>query len=503
VRLCGAQPHIAPAYLIQDTTPTSPLCVKCLIKKNLQRLRERLRMPLTANTPWDELTVGAEAQITRLCVADDLYVFAHASGNLNPMHTPEFDIDGDGAPDTVAPSMWIAALISAVLGNVLPGPGTLYRSQSLRFLDRARTGDTLIARVKLIEKLPDFGARFATWVERGDGVRIAEGEAEVTAPSKKAAYDLEQIPGFVLQKHLHFDRLLERAEALEPMPTAVVAPEEATALGGALLAWRRNLITPLLIGRRAHIMRAAADHGASIDGLEIIDVADHDAAAARAVELFHQGRVRALMKGHLHTDELLRHVVKKDGGLRTRRRISHVFVMDVPGVPHLLLITDAAINIAPDLEAKAEIIQNAIDLARAIGIAQPKVGVLSAVETVNPNIPSSIEAAALSKMAERGQITGGLVDGPLAMDNAIDLEAAKTKGIKSLVAGRADILMVPNLEAGNILAKQLIFVAHAESGGLVLGAQCPIILTSRADDEKARLASCAIAVLYDCWMRRG
>lgn len=459
-------------------------------------------MTRASNTPWNELQVGAEAEMTRLCVADDLYVFAHASGNLNPMHQPGFDIDGDGTPDTVAPSMWLGALISAVLGNILPGPGTLYRSQNLRFLNRAQAGDKLTVRVKLLEKLPDYGARFATWVEREDGVRVAEGEAEVTAPSKKAAYDLEQIPGLVLQKHVHFNRLLDEAEALDPLPTAVVAPEEETAIGGALLAWRHNLITPLLVGQRDRILSAAKQCGAAIDGLEIIEAADHDVAAARAVELFHEGRVRALMKGHLHTDELLHHVVKKEGGLRTRRRLSHVFVMDVPGLPHLLLVTDAAINIAPDLDTKAEITQNAIDLALALGIEQPKVGVLSAVETVNARIPSSVEAAALSKMAERGQITGGVVDGPLAMDNAIDLEAAKTKGIKSLVAGRADILVVPNLEAGNILAKQLTFVAHAEAGGLVLGAQCPIILTSRADDEKARLASCAIAVLYDRWERR-
>ena len=225
-------------------------------------------------------------------------------------------------------------------------------------------------------------------------------------------------------------------------------------------------------------------------------------AAARAVELFHEGRAQAIMKGHLHTGQLLQHIVKSDGGLRTSSRISHVFVMDVPGLDHLLMVTDAAINIAPTLEEKVDIAQNAIDLAISIGIEVPKVGVLSAVETVNPKIPSTIDAAVLSKMADRGQIRGGIVDGPLAMDNAVDVEAAKTKGIKSLVAGHADILLAPNMEAGNMLAKELSFIAHAEAAGLVMGARCPIILNSRADDDKARLASCAVAALFHEWRKK-
>jgi len=451
------------------------------------------------NTPWNELKIGAEASIKRICLADDLYVFAHASGNLNPMHLP--GRDGDCKPDAVAPSMWIGALISAVLGNVLPGPGTLYRNQTLRFLDRAHAGDELVVRVKLTAKGDGRLARFDTWVEH-DGRRIVEGEAEVIAPERKLTFDIDDIPGLTVRRHVHFDRLLARAEPLAAMPTAVVAPEEASALSGALLAAQHTLITPILIGSKAKIEAVARSLDADIRGIEIIDLPDHDAASAKAVALFHEGRVRALMKGHLHTDELLHHVIKKDGGLRTSRRLSHVFVMDVPGLDHLLLVTDAAINIAPDLEAKVDITQNAIDLALALGIENPKAGILSAVETVNTKIPSTLDAAILSKMAERGQIRGGIVDGPLAMDNAMDVEAAKTKGIKSLVAGHADILVVPNLEAGNMLAKELTFVAHAEAGGIVIGAQCPVILTSRSDDDKARLASCAVAALYDAWVRR-
>ncbi|MEM9030218.1 MAG: bifunctional enoyl-CoA hydratase/phosphate acetyltransferase [Pseudomonadota bacterium] len=449
------------------------------------------------STPWDQLEVGQSAQLERLCVADDLYVFAHASGNFNPMHLPEHDGDGDGQREAIAPSMWVASLISAVLGNILPGPGTLYRSQRLTFLYRAHAGDHLIAHVRLVRKGDARLAVFETWVERDDGVRIAEGEAQVTAPASKLSYDLDDVPGLLVQRHVHFDRLLADAEPLPPIPTAVVAPEEPNALGGAVLAARHTLIAPILIGCQSKISEAAKQIEVDISAFEVVDVADHDLAASRAVALVHDGRARAVMKGHLHTDQLLNHVVKRDGGLRTGRRLSHVFVMDVPGLDHLLLVTDAAINISPDLETKVDITQNAIDLAIALGIETPKVGVLSAVETVNTKIPSTLDAAILSKMADRGQITGGLVDGPLAMDNAMDIEAARTKGIKSMVAGRADVLVVPNLEAGNMLAKELTFVAHAEAGGLVMGARCPIILTSRADDDRARLASCAVAALYD------
>ena len=282
---------------------------------------------------------------------------------------------------------------------------------------------------------------------------------------------------------------LESAEATARISTLIQAY-------GVIKAMRHTLIHPILIGDRHKIAAAAHELGEDIAGCSVIHVETHRDAAAMGVKLVNEGRAKALMKGYLHTDELLGQVVKSDGGLRIGRRLSHVFVFDVPGQKHLIFVTDAAINIAPDLETKVDIVQNAIDLARTLGIETPKVGVLSAVETVNPKIPSTLDAAALSKMAERGQIRNGLVDGPLAMDNAIDMNAARTKGIKSLVAGQADILVAPNLESGNMLAKELTFVAHAEAGGVVIGAKCPIILTSRSDDDKARLASCAIAALY-------
>lgn len=460
-------------------------------------------MTLHRNVPWPELEIGMEAESSHLCRGEDFYVFANSSGNMNPMHLPKEDGDGDGKPEALAPSMWMGALISGVLGNFLPGPGTLYKSQTLDFCGRAHAGDQITAKVKLVAKGEGREATFDTWVEHADsGARIAVGQAVVIAPERAVEVDMRDVPGLTVQTHQHFDHILTLAEPLEPMPTAVIAPEDDASLGGALLAAEHTLLKPILIGHLGKINAAAEEIGADLTPYEVIDIPSHAAAAAQAVRLVHEGRAGALMKGKLHTDELLRAVVKKEGGLRTNRRLSHVFVMDVPGRDSLLMVTDAAINIAPDLLEKLDITQNAIYLAQALGIDQPKVGILSAVETVNPRIPSTLDAAILSKMADRGQIKGGIVDGPLAMDNAVDLEAARTKGISSAVAGHADILVAPNLEAGNMLAKELTFIAHAMAGGIVLGAACPIILTSRADDEHSRLASCAIAVLMREWRRK-
>lgn len=447
------------------------------------------------NVPFKSLKIGMKASETRLCRSDDLHIFANASGNYNPLHMPDQDGDGDGVPEAIAPSMWVSSLISGVLGNRLPGPGTLYQSQTLKFIGRATAGESLTVNVKVLEKQAERRVRFETWVENQIGKRIVEGEAEVIAPAEAKSFDLGQIPGLTVQRHVHFDQLLAKAETLDPLLTAVIAPEEFDALSGPLLAAKHNLIEPVLIGDRDKIKRLAQHHNLDIDAFEIIHEPNHRSAAARGVELVHDGTVKAMMKGHLHTDELLAAVVKSNGGLRTDRRVSHAFVMDVPGLAHPLMITDAAINISPDLKTKADILQNAIDFALALGAHQPRAAILAAVETVNPAIPSTLDAAILSKMAERGQITGGRVDGPLAMDNAVDMGAAQTKGIHSSVAGQADILLAPNLDAGNMIAKQLTYLAHAEAGGLVLGCKCPIILTSRADKAKARLASCALAVL--------
>jgi phosphate acetyltransferase len=288
---------------------------------------------------------------------------------------------------------------------------------------------------------------------------------------------------------------MHAARALEPIVTAVAHPCSEAALSAAVQGFEQHLIVPVLVGPRVRIEGVANQAGLDISGLRLIDTAHSHASADAAVALVRSGEAGLLMKGSLHTDELLGAVVNKDTGLRTGRRLSHVFLMDVPAYHKLLMVTDAAINIVPTLEDKRDICQNAIDLAHALGIAQPKVAILSAVETVTPRIPSTLDAAALCKMAERDQITGGLLDGPLAMDNAISAEAARIKGIRSAVAGDPDILLMPDMEAGNILAKQLTFMGQAEAAGVVLGARVPIILTSRADSVRARLASCAVAVL--------
>jgi len=289
--------------------------------------------------------------------------------------------------------------------------------------------------------------------------------------------------------------MLERCRALAPVPTAVAHPAEESALAGAIEAGEKGLIIPILVGPEAKLREIATKAGIDLRNTRIVDVPHSHAAAAKAVALVRQGEAELLMKGSLHSDELLSAVIAKETGLRTGRRISHVFIMDVPTYHKVLLITDAAINIAPTLEEKVDICQNAIDLAISLGLRRPKVAILAAVETVNSKMPATLDAAALCKMAERGQITGALLDGPLAFDNAISKEAARIKGIPSEVAGDADILLVPDLQSGNMLAKQLSFLANADSAGIVLGARVPIILTSRADSVRARIASCGVAML--------
>jgi phosphotransacetylase/acyl dehydratase len=451
-------------------------------------------MTTLTSTAYDALRIGQEASLGRLCRQEDLIVFAHASGGLNPLHLPDVDGDGDGRPEALAPAGWIAALVGAVVGNQLPGPGTVLRSQTLQFVASAQAGDTLQVTLRVAEKLADRGVRLGVTVTGPAGL-VAKGEVVVTAPAVSRDFADLAVPGLVVQSHRHFDALIARAAALPALPVVVVCPESADALAGAIAARDHGLIVPLFVGAPDKIAAAAAEVGADIAGVEIVAVPDHRAAALRAVALIHEGRGRALMKGHLHTDQILHAILKKEGGLRTNRRLSHVFVMDVPGRDQLLFVTDAAINIAPDLGCKVSIVQNAIDLALGLGVARPKVGILSAVETVTADIPSTLDAAILAKMAERGQITGGDVDGPLAMDNAVDPGAARAKGLTGRVAGRADILVAPNLEAGNMIAKELSFLAHAEAAGVVMGAQVPVILTSRADGVRARLASCAVAVI--------
>ena len=456
------------------------------------------------NKLWDEIRTGAGAATTRRVRPDDLFLFSRLSGHHNPLTLPlaAQRADGHTAAGTVPPFL-VASILSAVVANRMPGPGSMWKSVSIGFLSPVSAGDELTASVTVTAKYPDGTVAIAFKVSKANGEAVAEGHGVVVAPTARIALPNLDIPEVMVERHLAFDRLLEAARTRPPIPTAVVQPDDESSLQGAIEAWKAGFIDPILVGTRTRIERCAARLGLDISALTIEAVGDDEQAAARSVAMVHEGRVRSVMKGHLHTDVLLHHIVKRDGGLRTSRRLSHVFVLDVPGRATPLLISDAAINIAPDLDTKVHIVQNAIDLARSIGMDLPKVGVLSAVETVNPAIPSTIDAAVLSKMAERGQIRGGIVDGPLAMDNAIDAGAAESKGIVSLVAGHADVLIAPNLESGNMLAKELVFLASAETSGLVIGAKVPVMLTSRADDDRARLVSAALAQIYGHFLECG
>ncbi len=459
---------------------------------------------LGRNHLFDDISVGQTAEIRRRVNETDLIVFAHASGNRNPLTLPDSDGDGDGQPEAVVPNAWAASLFSAVFGMILPGAGSELLAQEISFLAHAQVGDTLTVRVEVTAKDAPSHVFFALSLINGAGETLATGTATVKPPSVRMERPTSDLPGLLVSGHALFDRLMAACEDLPPMRTAIVCPEKADPMAAAIAATKAGLIEPVLIGNRQRIEQAAAEVDVTLEGREVIDTGDdpHDAAVC-AARMAGAGEVQAISKGHLHTDELLSAVLDRSHGLRTGRRLSHVFVLEVPGRDSLTLISDAAINIAPDLQTKVDITQNAIDLAHALGMPEPKVGILSAVETVVPAIPSTLDAAVLSKMADRGQIKGGLVDGPLAIDNAVDVEAARTKGIRSLVAGRADVLICPNLEAGNMLAKELIYIAHANAAGLCMGAKVPIMLTSRADDARARIISCALAVLSQHYKETG
>lgn len=450
------------------------------------------------NKTFDEISVGDSAQLVRTLRQQDIELFAVMSGDVNPAHVDEEYAKADIFHEVIAHGMWGGALISAVLGTELPGPGTIYLNQSLSFRRPVGLGDTVTVRVTAKEKHAENNrVIFTCLCLNDDGEKVIVGEAEVIAPSVKVRRPRVTLP----EVHLHergasYRKLLDACAKLAPIRVAVVHPCDAVSLNGALEAMAKGLIVPILIGPADKVDAAAEEAELSLDGIERIDVPHSHAAAECAVALVREGKAQSIMKGKLHTDELMNAIVDKDKGLRTERRMSHVYAMDVPHYPKPLMITDAAINIYPSLLDKRDIIQNAIDMAQALGLARPKVAILSAVETVTPAISSTIDAAALCMMANRGQITGGILDGPLAFDNAISRTAADAKGIVSQVAGDADILVTPDLEAGNMIAKQLIYLSGADAAGIVLGARVPIILTSRADGVLARLVSCGLAQLY-------
>ncbi len=448
------------------------------------------------NRTFDEIAIGDTASVTRTLCKDDIRLFALVSGDVNPAHLdPAYAATGM-FHRVIAHGMWGGGLISAVLGTELPGPGAIYLAQSLRFVRPVGLGDTITATVTVTAKRDEHHVVIlACRCVNQQGEDVITGEAEVKAPTEKVRRPRLALPDVRLSDHDGYRRLIELVKNDAPPATAVVHPCSVAAIEAAVDAAQAGLIVPILVGPDARIRAVAAEAGKDISDFRIVSTPHSHASADAAVALVRAGEARLLMKGSLHTDELMVAVVASATGLRTERRISHAYVMDVPDHPTPLIITDAAINIEPDLAEKADIIRNAIDLAHVIGIVEPKVAILSAVETVTPAIRSTLDAAALCKMADRGQITGGILDGPLAFDNAISEVAAREKGIVSRVAGKAQILVVPNLEAGNMLAKQLTFLGGADAAGVVLGARVPIILTSRADSQRTRLASCAVAVL--------
>ena len=461
-------------------------------------MNQQVEQRYLVNKTFDEIHVGDSASLTRTLMPEDVKLFAILTGDVNPaVVDPKFSESGMFR-EVIAHGMWSGSLISTVLGTQFPGPGTILVDQSLHFARPVTIGDRITITVTAKQKFEhNKHVVFDCVCTNQEGLQVVRGKAEVLAPLEKVSRLQEvHMPEIRIDdKHERYTHLLERVKGLEPIPTAVAHPCDAESLKGPVMAFQAGIIEPILVGPENKIRAVAEEFGIDLHGIRIVNAAHSHDSAALAVSLVRTGDAEALMKGSLHTDELMGEVVARANGLRTSRRISHVFVMDVPTYHRPLLITDAAINIAPTLEEKADIIRNAIDLAHVIGIPEPKVAILSAVETINPKIQSTLDAAALCKMADRGQIKGGLLDGPLAFDNAVSIVAAKTKGIKSAVAGHAEILVVPDLESGNMVAKQLEYLANALTAGIVLGTKVPIVLTSRADSAETRTASCVIAAL--------
>ena len=450
------------------------------------------------NHPYDEIAVGDTAAFCKRLTKEDVALFAIMSGDVNPAHLDAKYAESTPFHEVIAHGMWGGALISRLLGTQLPGPGTLYLAQTLEFHRPVRIGDEIKFSVTVLEKQPRGHRVVLDCVACNlDGERVITGRATVKAPTVKMVMDATPLPEFRVLDRKLLAGILKQTEALPKLRAAVVHPVTAHVMLCIEAAIRQGVVAPTLVGPKERIEAAARAAGVDLGGMPIVHTPHSHAAAERAVRMVADGEMDTLIKGSLHTHELLEAVLDRKSGLRTDRRISHVYVFDVPTYERLLIITDAAINIAPGLVEKVDIVKNAVGFAHAIGIAKPRVAILSAVETINPKIPSTTEAAALCKMADRGQITGAILDGPLAFDNAISAAAANIKGIVSEVAGQADILVAPDLEAGNMVAKQLEYLADAAGAGLLLGARVPIVLTSRADQPETMAVSCALAALMD------
>jgi len=448
------------------------------------------------NRTFDELQVGDTASIVRTLTYKDIELFAIMSGDVNPAHVDEEFAKSDMFHRIIAHGMWGGALISTVLGTQLPGPGAVYLVQSLRFRRPVCLGDRITVTVKVAEKFIEKNrVTLDCQATNQKAELVISGTAEVIAPTEKISRKRVTMPEVkLLERGRHYRRLIELTQGRTPIRTAVAHPVDSLSLLAAVEAARAQLIIPILLGPQARIHAAAQQAQLDLSPYEIVNTEHSHAAASLAVTMSRERKVDAVMQGSLEADELM-NFVDAQQGLRTARRMSHISAVDVPSFPRPLFITDAAVNIHPTLEEKRDIVQNAIDLAHALGISRPKVALLSSQETVSAKLPSTLDAAVLCKMADRGQITGGEVDGPLAFDVAVSLEAAKTRNVASPVAGQADIFLVPDLEAGSTLVEQLEHLADAQVAGLVVGAQVPIILNSRTGNMLTRLGSCALALL--------
>lgn len=451
------------------------------------------------NKTFDDIKTGETASITRTLTAQDIKFFGMASSNMAPVHLDESYIQSKPFNRIISHGMWLEAVFSSLLGLQLPGPGTTYVSQTLNFLKPITAGQSVTATVTVTGKDKKKGfVTLALACKGAKGDLIAEGEVVVKPGEAKVCWEMQHLPEVqIKESNQQYEFWLrKKIKSLDPLVTAVVHPVDAYSLGGAVQAAEEKIITPILIGPKHKIEAAAKENNIDISPYTLVHTPHSNAAAEEAVRLAGSGKVEALMKGKLATEELMEACMAKETGLRTGRRMSHVFLLDVPSYPKPLLLTDAAINIAPTLMEKKDIVQNAVDLFHSLGLGTPKVAILAAVETVNEKMPATLDATALCKMAERGQITGCQIDGPLAFDNAVSLEAATIKGIHSEVAGRADILVAPDIESGNMLYKQLRYFSGVQGAGIVLGAKVPIILTSRAGDAQSRIASCALGLAY-------
>ncbi|STY29276.1 phosphate acetyl/butaryl transferase [Legionella wadsworthii] len=456
-------------------------------------------MSYIENQVFDELTIGKSATLTRTLTQQDIALFAVMTGDVNPAHVDEEYAKNDMFHKIIAHGMWGASLLSTLLGTQLPGPGTIYLEQTLKFEHSISPGDTIIVTVEVIKKIPEkkiIELRCHCVNQMGD--TVISGLATVIAPSTKIKRERIELPSVELKpkQGYWYQQLIRAKNSLKPLKTAVVHPVDVLSLKGAIASAEEGLIIPVLVGPRQKILSAAQAANLDISPYELISTEHSDEAAEKAVKLAASHKVEAIMKGKLHTEELMKPIVARESGLRTGRRMSHVFSLEVPNYHKPIFLTDAAINLFPTLRDKCDIVQNAIDLFQALELGTPKVAILSAIETVNEKIPSTLDATALCKMAERGQITGGILDGPLAFDNAVSLDSAREKGIFSPVAGDADILVVPDVESGNMLYKQMTYLSGIEAAGMVLGAHVPIILTSRGSDELSRKASSVMALLY-------